>query len=193
MRVAYKLGENDLIEAQGKHGGVWTKAIPRFGLLLILAGLGSISLNPKQNAGAILPILIGLFFLFGLKLSIRRSFRQDNRLQQPFEAVVSQDGIDISSTTGSSKYAWSAFTRYVESKNLFLVYQAPKVFNVFPKRAFAPGEEESFRSLLSERVGTTSVALRKTISLRTWIFLAVVVMTGILLVITIYNTIHSSR
>jgi hypothetical protein len=193
MRVAYKLSENDLIEAQGKHGGMWAKALPIFGLLLVLAGLGSIALNPKQNAGAILPILIGLFFLFGSRLSIRRSFRQDNRLQQPFEVVVSQDGIDISSTTGSSKYAWNAFTRYVESKNLFLVYQAPKVFNVFPKRAFAPGEEESFRSLLSERIGPTSVALDKKISLRTWIFLAVVVMTGILLVMAIHNTIHSSR
>jgi hypothetical protein len=123
MRIAYKLSENDLIEAQGQHGGVWTKAIPVFGLLLILVGLGSIASNPKQNAGAILPILIGLFFLFGLRLQIRRSFRQDNRLQHPFEAVISQDGIDISSPTGcSSKYAWSAFTRYVESKNLFLVY-----------------------------------------------------------------------
>ena len=172
---------------------MWTKALPIFGLLLILAGLGSIALNPKQNAGAILPILIGLFFLFGSRLSIRRSFRQDNRLQQPFEAVVSQDGIDISSQTGSSKYAWSAFTRYAESRNLFLLYQAPKIFNVFPKRAFAPGEEESFRSLLSERLGTTSVALGKKISLRTWIFLAVVVMTGILLVMAIHNTIHNSR
>ncbi len=187
MRVAYKLSENDLIEAQGRHGGVWTKAIPIVGLLLILTGLGSIALNPKQNAGAILPILIGLWFLFGSRMSIRRSFRRDNRLQQQFEAVVSQDGIDISSPTGSSKYEWSAFTRYVESKNLFLVYQAPRVFNVFPKRAFAPGEEESFRGLLSERVGKTSVASPTKISLRTWIFLAVVAVSGILLVMAIRN------
>jgi YcxB-like protein len=187
MRVTYKLSEDDLIEAQGRHGGLRTKAIFVFGLLLILAGLGSIALNPKQNAGAILPILIGLFFLFGSRVSIRRSFRQDNRLQQPFEAVVSQDGIDISSPTVSSKYAWSSFTRYVESKNLFLVYQAPKVFNVFPKRAFAPGEEESFRSLLSERVGTTSVAHRMRISPQAWILLAVVTMAGILLVMAIRN------
>lgn len=193
MRVAYKLSENDLIEAQGKHGGAWSKALPVFGSLLILAGLGSIALDPKQNAGAIVPILVGLFFVFGLRLRIRQSFRQDNRLQQPFEAVVSQDGIDISSQTGSSKYEWSAFIRFAESKNLFLVYQAPKVFNVFPKRAFAPGEVESFRSLLSERIGTTSVALHKKISLRTWIFLAVVAITGILLVMAIHNILHNSR
>lgn len=187
MRVAYKLSQEDLIEAQGKHGGVWTKARPVFGLLLILAGVGAIALNPKQNVGAIFPILIGLYFMFGLRLSIRRSFMQDQRLQQPFEAVVSQDGIDISSPMVSSKYEWSAFTRYVESKNLFLVYQAPKVFNVFPKRAFAPGEEDSFRSLLSERLGATSLSHRTRISPRTWIFLAVVAIAGILLVMAIRN------
>jgi hypothetical protein len=60
------------------------------------------------------------------------------------------------------------------------VYQAPKVFNVFPKRAFAAGEEESFHSLLSERVGTTSVAHRMRISPQAWIFLAVVTIAGIL-------------
>jgi len=43
MRVTYKLSENDLLEAQGKHGGVWTKAIRVWGLLLILAGLVSIA------------------------------------------------------------------------------------------------------------------------------------------------------
>jgi hypothetical protein len=192
MRFAYQLSENDLMEAQVTHGGLWARVTRVFGVILILAGLGSIALNPKQNAGAVIPILVGLFFLFGLRLNIRRSFRQDNRLQQPFEAVVSRDGIDISSTTGSSKYAWNAFTSYVESKNLFLVYQAPKVFNVFPKRAFAPGEEESFRSMLTERVGTTPVAQSK-ISLRIWVFLAVVAVTGILLIMAIHNIIHSSR
>jgi hypothetical protein len=187
MRVTYKLSEDDLIEAQGKHGGLWTKALGVCGLLLILAGLGSIASNAKQYENAILPILLGLFFLFGLRLLVRRSFRQDKRLQQPFEVVVSQDGIDVSSPTSSTKYGWSAFTRYVESKNLFLVYQAPKVFNVFPKRAFAPGEEEFFRSMLSERLGTSSAAHLKRISPQTWIFLAVVAIAGILLVMAIRN------
>jgi hypothetical protein len=193
MRLAYRLSESDLIEAQGKHGGAWTKAIPIIGLLLILAGLGSIVLNSKQNVGAILPIVIGLWFLFGSRISIRRSFRQDNRLQQQFEVVVSEDGINISSPTGTSKYAWSAFTRHEESKNLFLVYQAPKVFNVFPKRAFAPGEEESFRSLLTERVVATSGAKRNKMSSRTWIFVSVVAVAGILLIVAIHNIVHSGR
>ena len=188
MRVAYNLSENDLLEAQRKHGGMWAKAIRVWGLLLILAGLGSIALDPKQYAGAVLPILLGAFFLFGPSLLGRRAFRKDDRLQQPIEAVASESGIEVSSPTASSKYEWSAFTRYAESKNLFLVYQAPNVFNVFPKRAFALGEEESFRALLSARLGTASVAHNKKINPRTWILLAVVAIAGILLIMTIRNT-----
>jgi hypothetical protein len=188
MRVAYKLSENDLLEAHGKNAGIWTKAIRVWGLLLILVGLGSIALHPKQYAGAAPQIILGAFFWFGLPLLIRRAFRKDNRLQQPLEAVVSESGIEVSSPTASSKYEWSAFTRYAESKNLFFVYQAPKVFNVFPKRAFALGEEESFRALLSARLGAASVAYHKKINPRTWIWLAVVAIAGILLVMTTYNT-----
>jgi YcxB-like protein len=193
MRILYELTPNDLIEAQRKHGGVWIRATPLIGLLLIIAGLASIALDPKHNVGAIVPTIVGLFLVFGLGLSIRRSFRLDNRLQQPFELVVTTEGIDISSKTSTSKYQWSAFIRYAESKNLFLVYQAPKVFNVFPKRAFAPGEEESFRGVLVERVGTTSIAHRRRLSVRTWIFLAVVLISGILLVMAIHNIVHNSR
>jgi len=187
MRIAFNLNAEDLIEAQRNHGGWRTKAIPAVGLLLILAGVSAIALNPKQNAGGIVPILIGLYLIFGLRLGIRRSFKQDARLQQPFEAVISRDGIDVSSPTGCSKFAWSAFTRFIETKNLFLVYQAPAVFNAFPKRAFAPGDEESFRSLLSERLGMASAAYSKRISPSTWLFLAVVAMTAVLLVIAIHN------
>jgi hypothetical protein len=67
------------------------------------------------------------------------------------------------------------------------VYQAPKVFNVFPKRAFAIGEEESYRTLLSDRLGAASAAHRKKINPRMWILLAVVAIAGILLVMTIRN------
>jgi hypothetical protein len=194
MRILYELTPNDLIEAQRKHRGVWIRATSLIGLLLSIAGLASIALDPKHNVGAIVPIIVGLFLVFGSGLSIRRSFRLDTRLQEPFELVANPEGIDISSKTSVSKYKWSAFVRFSESKNLFLVYQAPEVFNVFPKRAFAPGEEESFRGVLVEKLGTTtSIAHRRRVSVRTWIFLAVVLISGILLIMAIHNIVHNSR
>jgi YcxB-like protein len=187
MRLEYKLTERDLLEAQAKHGGVWTKVLRIWGVLLIAAGVTSLVIRPRHYSNAVLPILMGVFFFFGLRLLALRSFRRDQRLQQPFEAIISDSGIDASSPTGSSKSTWGAFIRYVESKHLFLLYQAPHVFSIFPKRAFVPEDEESFRRLLNDKLGAASAAHRKRISPRTWIFLAVVTVAALLLVMVIRN------
>jgi hypothetical protein len=166
MRLEYRLTESDFLEAQEKHGGVWTKLLLIWGVLLIAAGVGSFVLRPRHYSDGILPILLGLFFLFGLRLLALRSFRRDQRFQQPVEAIISDSGIDAFSPTGSTKSAWGAFIRYAESEHLFLLYQGPHVFSIFPKRAFAPKDEESFRGLLNDKLGATSAAYGKRISPR---------------------------
>jgi hypothetical protein len=161
--------------------------MPLLGLLLITAGVISLTENPARYANSILPILAGLFFLFGLRVLARSSYRRDNRLPQTFEAVVSDSGVNVSSGTTSSRYAWNAFIRYQESKSLFLIYQALKVFNIVPKPAFARGEEESFRSIFSQKLGGSSSAHNKKISPRTWIFLRVVAASLVLLAMASRN------
>jgi hypothetical protein len=125
--------------------------------------------------------------VFFLKLQVWLSFRRDNRLRDQFEAAISDSGIDVSSSTATSTYSWSAFTRYAETKNLFLVYQSPQAFNIFPKRSFSLREANEFRSLLDQKLGSASVADRKRISPQTWVVLVVVVLAAILLVMAIRN------
>jgi hypothetical protein len=187
MRLAYTLTANDLVEAQRKHGGWWSKLEPVWGLCLFAAGLASLAMNRNGLPAAGFTTMLGLFFLFGRTWLIRRAFRRDNRLQQPFETVVSDSGIDVSSASSSSQHTWSAFTRFVETKNLFLVYQAENLVNIIPKRAFLAGEEESFRALLSSRLGAASAAYARKISPRTLIFCFVVIMAAMLLWTVIRN------
>ena len=155
------------------------------GALLIAAALISAIRHPQQYSDVVLPLLLGMFFLFGLRMLVGRSFRRDQRLQQHFEAVVSDEGLDISSPTASTNHTWAAFTRYVESRNLFLLYQAPQVFNVLPKRAFAEGEAEAFRGLLQEKLGAKSEAHGRKISPRVLVFLVVVAGSLVVLVLAI--------
>jgi hypothetical protein len=186
MTIDFTLTEDDFLEALRMHRGVWAKLLTLWGLLLIALGLISLIANSKQYSNYVVPILAGFFILFGLKFLARRSFRRDLRLQQPLQAVISDSGIEISSPTGSSKQTWDAFIRYVESKNLFLLYQGPQMFNVIPKRAFAQGEEDTLRSILAQRLGTASKARRK-LSPRLWLLLAVVAVAAVLLMLTIRN------
>jgi len=187
MRVSYKLSKGDVLEAKGKHAGLWIKVLPIFGIILLAGSLVSLVHDPKQFPSFVGAIVIGLFLTFFLRLQVWLAFRQDNRLQDQFEASISDSGIDVSSPKGASKYNWSAFVRYVETENLFLVYQAPHVFNAFPKRVFTPEDVVAFRSLLDQKLGPASIAYRKRTSPLTWVFLIVVVLTAILLVLAIRN------
>src|SRR5262249_54125560 len=151
MRISYKLSERDVLEARVQHGGLWVKALRLIGVLILAASLVSLMHDPKQFPSVVGGIVVGLFLTFFLKLQVWLSFRPDNRLQDQFEAIISDSGIDVSSSKAATKYDWSAFVRYAETKNLFVVYQAPQAFNVFPKRAFVAQELDAFRSLLDQR------------------------------------------
>jgi hypothetical protein len=191
MRVSYKLTERDVLEAQRKHGGLWIKVLPVIGFLVFAFSSVSLVHNPNQFPSFVAGIVGGLFLMFLLRLQVWLSFRRDNRLQDQFEAAISDSGIDVSSSKAESKFDWSAFVRYAETKNLFLVYQAPKVFNVFPKRAFAAEDIDAFRSLLDRRLGAASTAYRKRISPRTWAFLVVVTISAIMGVMAIRNILRT--
>ena len=187
MQITYKLNEQELLEASKSHGGVGIRVLPIVGTLLAIGGLVSLMQNPKHYPSSVGPIVVGLFLMFLLRFQVRQSFRRDTRLQGQFGAAISDSGIDVSSSTATSKYTWHAFTRYVETKNLFVVYHSSRLFNIFPKHAFSREEAEAFRSLLNEKLGSASVAYRKTISPKTWAFLIVIAVSAILLVIAIRN------
>ena len=68
-----------------------------------------------------------------------------------------------------------------------MLYQAPQVFNVLPKRAFAPGETDVFRALLQEKLRAGSAVKRRKISPRILVFLFVVTASLVLLVMAIRN------
>jgi|SRR5690349_9106817 len=187
MRITYKLSENDLLEAQRRHGGIWTQLLQVWGVIVLVSGLGWLMFHPKEFLGVIFPIVLGLFFTFGLRWRVRSFFRRDDRFRQDFDAEISDAGVNIACAAGSSQYNWNAFSRYVETKSLFLLYQAPQVFNILPKRAFRTDEEVAFRSLLSDRLGAASVAYGKKISPKTWVFTFVVLVATALLIMALRN------
>jgi hypothetical protein len=88
---------------------------------------------------------------------------------------------------GQADVEWTNFIRFLESKTLFLLYTSPACFNIVPKRAFAPGETDSFRALLQEKLGVTMAAHHKRISPRVIVFLVVVAVALVLLVVAIRN------
>jgi hypothetical protein len=128
------------------------------GLLMVVSILANLAFNPEtvKLTRSIPMLFFGLFLVFlttiFIPLSVRRAYARDKRLHEEFVADITDSGIGISSPNSRSQTNWSAFLRWFESKNLFVLYHSPQLFNTFPKRAFTIEQIEEFRSLLRQKL-----------------------------------------
>jgi hypothetical protein len=97
-------------------------------------------------------IVIGAGLTFGLRILVSYSYKRDKRLHDRFVATPSDDGIEVSSSTGSSKFTWNAFTHQRETKSLFLLFQGPICVNIIPKSGLSHDEALAFRKLIQENL-----------------------------------------
>lgn len=128
--TAFLLGAWDLLRGRGD---VWD-----------IAGIAAIACFPMW------------YFVF-LPWQIRRLYRQQRALREPYDVAFDAAGISMTSALASSTFPWLHVHKWRESKQLLLVYHSDAMFSIFPKRYFdSPLEIDRFRELLTSRGGSAS-------------------------------------
>ena len=84
----------------------------------------------------------------------KRDFPKAKTLQGEKTAVLGEESIYISGAFGESKINWTAFGKYAETPNLFVLFIPPRVFYMLPKRALSPADQDAIRQLLAQKIGT---------------------------------------
>ena len=191
MQIQYKLSEKDLWESQWVQRGWQGKVLPFFGVLLMVSGIYTLAQNKMPVGPAIATIFVGVFVGFGMRLAVFYSYRRNKQIQDQFLASVSDRGVEISSSVGSSKFDWKAFTKYIETKNLFLLFRGPACVNILPKAYFNAADAEAFRELIRNNISGGEMQ-RKSLRPTTWILIAVVSVAFVLLLMTLRNTLRQS-
>ena len=97
--------------------------------------IGVIALNAVFAAVVI--FLIANYFLF-IPISTRRTYRKHKALHRPYTYSWSETGLAITSSSGEWHVAWSDYLKWDENALVFILYQAPRLFNILPKRALTP-------------------------------------------------------
>jgi hypothetical protein len=166
MKISYRISREDYVDAQKLHRAKSPRAFVRalvlagkvltgIGLLTILV-LAAVGRDPRvwSNLAPLVFLLAAWAFvmLLWVPFNWRRSYAKDPRLQQEIAADISEDGIHLESPVFDSKVKWGIFVRFLESDRVFVLYQTNRMFNLFPKAAFAPGEAEEFRNLLRRKL-----------------------------------------
>lgn len=80
----------------------------------------------------------------------RKNYKKQAALHQDSEVEITDESLAGRSSIGTSEVKWNAFDRFIETKNLFVLFRGV-LFYIFPKRAFAAGDAEEFRALLNQK------------------------------------------
>jgi hypothetical protein len=108
-------------------------------------------------------VMVGVWvFAFRyLRGLLRSAWAAQPHLALPQTLEATDERILLSDPTSAHDYRWSAFTKWRESNELFLIYISEMFFHMVPKRAFeTPAELEAFRQLLEGHVHSADAAPR---------------------------------
>ena len=159
MEIQYTISENDYVKSN-KLASVATKkqliwlGAAGFGLLL-LGVFGQGSLKGMGYFGLACGIL-GYFITLHLVTpwQAKRFYRNYKSIQAPLKIAMVDGGFTISAENGQSNVKWENLLKWREDKNYILIFFAPKLFYLIPKRIAKLGfDTEGLKRLLRENLG----------------------------------------
>jgi hypothetical protein len=110
--------------------------------------LGSVLL--QTLAVLLLPTLFWVLSLFHAR---RRSVRKSHpALGRILTLDVDTDLLAISDATQRTERRWSGFQKFVETRDFFLLFTAPKAAVILPKRIFDAASLDEFRRLAQTQI-----------------------------------------
>ena len=136
-----------------------------FVLLLALMFLVGIFLV-NQDLGAIGWIWLAVSVAIGIavyevpRFQIRRAMRRNPSLVGEVVLVFTDEGTEFTFATGKSQLQWRAYTKYKETRHLFVLYMSSARSTFIPKRVLSPQHLEELRNLLKSRIPSEVTSTR---------------------------------
>jgi hypothetical protein len=84
---------------------------------------------------AAVPACVIASYFLSVPISTRKSYRNHKALHRPYTFSWSETGLAVTSASGEWNVAWSDYLKWDENARVFILYQAPRLFNILPKRA----------------------------------------------------------
>ncbi len=163
----FEIAANDLVEANRIH------LRGKLAWLLLFFSIGLIAvwvyviLSKPMGLGTdlllgLLVIVVGalgglggyaLQYFLIVPISAGISYRQQRSLRRSFNLSWNEDGVATTSASATGLMPWSDYRKWLEGKNLFLLYHSNRLYQLVPKRAFVDQEGVTrFREELRRRI-----------------------------------------
>ena len=132
-----------------------------FFIFSIVAILGTVAVAAMTSASwllivSIIPAYLVLAYLVVLAIHFvyvpwyaRSAFKQQKTLHVQADLSWSENGFAISTEDANSLIPWNKYLKWAENDRTILLFLAPTLYHVIPKRALSsPGEIDDFRQIL---------------------------------------------
>jgi len=131
------------------------KLMLALGCLTLLVGIAGLARG--QRLGAVIPLLLGAFYLGYLFLSpwltIRRQMKSAPHLSQVGRYEFGANEFSISRPSLNFSMPWSNVHSVLELREVFAIFTSRLCFCVVPKRFFDAAQLAAFRDLLQSTSG----------------------------------------
>ena len=155
MEARFACTLEDYLEAQRAYKGTFSRYF--FIVLGVTALVFALFVALTLTWTVGLPVgLAGLYCVLlptvVLPLYCKRDFHRHPGFIEETLFLAKEEGLRVEAGTGHGEVNWSAFTKYQETPNLFILYMGARLFRIVPKRAFAPHDVDEFRNLLARHL-----------------------------------------
>jgi hypothetical protein len=157
MDVTFTLSENEYVKANRLYGKP-TRGIKLFYLITFIALVVTFILSETLK----IKVIVSVGFICGVighclvayvyaPWQTRKQYKSYKAIQDPICLSLQPNGLHFKSNTGESNLDWSRVVKWRESSDFILIYQAPCVYHIIPKRI---GDLAiNIRGLLKQSVG----------------------------------------
>lgn len=160
MEASFTITEEEYIRANKLFTKLTQKTLIIYGVVcVVLAAIAFVAESPALRIGAIGAIVGGFIGDLCVRsvyapIQSKKQYREYKAAQEPMCITKQYDGIKFESTIGSAKIDWDRIVKWRENEELLLIYQAPQVYHIVPKRIGELADEIS--KSLAEEVGAAS-------------------------------------
>jgi YcxB-like protein len=155
MEVTYRLTPADYVEAQRIHlRSTWGYKVLIFiaALFALYATYEVVFVDILRAVPPALASALWIFYPFLFSFRARRDFAKHPNLGREYVLRVEDNGLHMSSDVSQGGGKWSAYTKFRETPNLFVLYAGARLFFALPKRFFSSEQQTDFRELLIRNV-----------------------------------------
>ena len=160
VEASFTISENEYVSANKLFTKLSIKTLFIYGLVgAAFAVIALVTESPVLRIGALGAIVGGFIGDLCVRkifapMQTKKQYREYKAIQEPVRITTEHSGIKFEAAIGDAMIEWNRIVKWRESDNFLLIYQAPQVYHIVPKRIGVLADELS-KSLV-KNVGPAS-------------------------------------